>query len=71
MKLSYDPSVDAAYIRFEEGKFEVTTQRLSEDIAVNYSADGRIVGIEILSASEHLFKNKKEPVVELENLKVA
>lgn len=68
MKLSYDPKVDAAYIRLEEGKFEVTTQQLSEDVAVNYAPDGRIVGIEILSASKHLFGNKQQPKVILENI---
>ncbi len=71
MKLTYDAKVDAAYIRFEEADFEVTSQRLTEDISVNYAPDGRIVGIEVLSAREHLFQNKGEPVVELENLKVA
>ena len=49
----------------------MTTQRLTEDIAINYSKDGKVVGIEILSAREHLFKDKSKPVIELENLKVA
>lgn len=71
MKLSYDSKTDAAYIRFLEGKFEVTTQRLSEDIAVNYAPDGRIVGVEILSAGEYLAKKNGKPVVELENLQIA
>lgn len=71
MKLTYDPSVDAAYIMFEENACEEVTQRLSEDIAVNYARDGRIVGFEILSAREHLFQSTQEPAVELENLKVA
>lgn len=71
MKVTYDPNVDAAYIVFEEGNHEVTTQRLTEDIAINYSKDGKVVGIEILSASEHLFKDRSMPVIELENLKVA
>ena len=68
MKLSYDSEVDAAYIRLEEGPFEVTTHELSEDVIVNYAPDGRIVGIEILSASKHLFLNKKSPQVILENI---
>lgn len=68
MKLSYDSEVDAAYIRLEEGKFEVTTHELSEDVLVNYAPDGRVVGIEILSASKHLFGNKKPPQVVLENI---
>lgn len=67
MKISYDPQVDAAYIRLKEGKFEVTTQRLTEDIAINYAPDGSVVGIEILDASKYILKHKR-PLVELENL---
>ena len=70
MKISYDPRVDAAYIRLKEGKFEVTTQRLTEDIAINYAADGSVVGIEILDASKYILKHK-QPQVELENLQPA
>lgn len=68
MKLSYDPEVDAAYIRLEEGKFQVTTHQLSEDVAVNFAPDGRVVGIEVLSASKHLFSSK-QPEVILENIR--
>ena len=67
MKISYDPKVDAAYIRLKEGKFQVTTHRLTEEIAVNYAPDGVVVGIEILDASNYLFKHKR-PQVQLENL---
>ncbi len=69
MKLSYDKEVDAAYIRLEEGVFEVTTHQLSEDVAVNFAPDGRVVGMEILSASKHLFNNHRPEVV-LENIQV-
>lgn len=67
MKISYDPKVDAAYIRLKEGKFQVTTHRLTEEIAINYAPDGAVVGIEILDASKYLFKHKR-PQVQLENL---
>jgi len=67
MKISYDPKVDAAYIRLKEGRFEVTTQRLTEDIAVDYAPDGAVVGIEILDASKTL-KGFKEHKIHLENL---
>lgn len=66
LKLIYDEEVDAAYIEFEEAK-EVITQRLTEDIAINYSG-GRVVGIEILSAKEYLFKNSDFKKVILKNL---
>lgn len=69
MKISYDPEVDAAYIRFVEGPIEVTTHRLSEDIAINYGPKGEVVGIEILSAKEYLKFSDHTPEVQLENLK--
>jgi len=48
MRITYDSEVDALYIRFIETT--VTTQHLAEGIAVDYAADGRIAGIEILDA---------------------
>ena len=34
MKISYDPEIDALYIRLIEGKHECRTVRLNEEIAV-------------------------------------
>lgn len=48
MRTSYDPGVDALYIRFIETT--VTTDEVADGIAVDYAADGRIAGIEILDA---------------------
>jgi len=52
MRITYDPEVDALYIRFIEAT--VTTQHVAEGIAVDYAEDGRIAGIEILDARERL-----------------
>lgn len=71
MKIKYDPEVDAAYISFKKGSTEVTTIRLSEDIAVDLGPNEEIVGIEILDASEHFGFKKGNPEIELENIKVA
>jgi uncharacterized protein YuzE len=68
MKVTYDPEVDALYIRLSNKSAEVTTQRLSEEVAVNYAPDGRIVGIEILDASEYISDLKTERKITLENL---
>ena len=68
MRITYDSQVDALYIRFLDERIEVTTQRLSEDVAVNYAPDGRIVGIEVLDASEIVFRSHSEPTVEVHNL---
>lgn len=71
MKIKYDPEVDAAYISFKKGPVQVTTVRLTEDIAIDFGPNEEIVGIEILDASEHLQLNRKEPKIELENLLVS
>lgn len=52
MKITYDPEVDALYIRFRETT--VTTKPLAEGIAADYDADGHLAGIEILDATKHL-----------------
>lgn len=46
MHISYDPEADALYIRFEDTT--VTTKKLADGIAADYSASGRLAGIEIL-----------------------
>ena len=48
MRIIYDFEVDALYIRFIETT--VTTEHVAEGIAVDYAADGRFAGIEILDA---------------------
>jgi uncharacterized protein YuzE len=48
MRISYDSEVDALYIGFIETS--VTTKHVAEGIAVDYAADGRVAGIEILDA---------------------
>ena len=68
MRITYDSEVDALYIRLSDEPVEVTTQRLSEEVAINYAPDGRIVGIEILDASEYILDLKTERKITLENL---
>ena len=68
MKVAYDPEVDALYIRLSDDPAEVTTRRLSETVALNYAPDGRIVGIEILDASEYVSGLKTDRKIALKNL---
>ena len=71
MKIRYDPSVDAAYIYFREGKAQVTTVRLTEDIAVDFGPNEEIFGIEVLDASRHQGLKRDAPSIELENIQAA
>jgi uncharacterized protein YuzE len=48
MRISYDPKVDVLYIRFKEAT--VTTKELGDGIAVDFEANGKLAGIEILDA---------------------
>lgn len=68
MIINYDPSVDALYVTFIDKSVEVITHRLTEDIAINYDAKGDVVGIEILSAHEHLKFSGKKPKIRAKNL---
>jgi len=48
VKITYDAEVDALYIRFLDGP--VTTKHVADGIAVDYTADEKIAGIELLDA---------------------
>lgn len=63
MKISYDPEIDALYIRLIEGKYECRTLRLNEEIALNIGTDEKLVGIEILDAKEVLGSGKLPKLV--------
>jgi len=63
MKVSYDSKYDIVYIKFVEGPREVTTRHIDEDIALDFDAEKRLVGIEILSASKYLDWESLLPVV--------
>jgi uncharacterized protein YuzE len=67
MQISYDKEADALYIRLLEGDFQCRTVRVTDDISLDFSAGEKIVGIEVLGASD-LFKNPEAPQVELRHL---
>jgi uncharacterized protein YuzE len=67
MKISYDPEIDAIYIRLIEGKHECRTVRLNEEIALNIGPDEKLVEIEILDATGVLGQGRL-PDITLENI---
>ena len=66
MRITYDSEVDALYIRFIETT--VTTNHVAEGIAVDYDADGKIAGIEILDAVKRFGSKDVFKKVTLEDL---
>jgi len=51
MRIRYSKEADALYIRLRETDI-ADSDEINEDMILDYDADGNIVGIEILSASE-------------------
>jgi len=69
MRITYDPEVDALYIRFLETT--VTTEHLAEGIAADYDENGRLAGIEILDALRQFQDTHTLRQVILENVGVS
>jgi len=62
MRIFYDSKSDLLYLRFDERRQEVVNKQVSEDVVLDLGAGDRIVGIEILDASQHLDLDRLMPV---------
>lgn len=51
--VNYDADANAAYIRFSPLPVE-ESEEVSDGIVIDYDAEGRIVGLEVLDARAHL-----------------
>ena len=67
MRITYDPEIDAVYIRLIEGEHQCRTLRLNEEISLNIGENEVLVGIEVLDAKALLGKGNVPEVI-LENL---
>ncbi len=54
MKLTYDPRHNIAYLALLEKTAEVETVRISDEMNVDLTPDGKVYGIELLNANEQL-----------------
>ena len=61
MKIEYDKKADAIYIHFQQGEYEVS-EEIADGIIVDYTKDGKVIGIEILEVS------KRMPIKELQEI---
>lgn len=68
MKITYDPTADAVYIRLRPHPGESHLVRVSDDLAVDLDREDRPLGIEILGASG-FFDSPADPSVRLEHLR--
>ncbi len=53
MRISYDPKYDILYLELAKAE-KVLCKDFDEDVTMDIDQQGRLVGIEILSASEHV-----------------
>ncbi len=53
MRITYDPEVDALYILFRQG-LAADSRDVVEGVTVDLDAEGRIIGLEVLDASDRL-----------------
>jgi uncharacterized protein YuzE len=53
VRLHYDAATNAAYLRFS-GEPVVESEEVAPGIVLDYDAEGRMVGMEVLRAREHL-----------------
>ncbi|MBX3492893.1 MAG: DUF2283 domain-containing protein [Parvibaculum sp.] len=53
MKVRLDEQADALYIRFEETRIE-ETEEVSPGVMLDFDAQGRVVGIEMLNVKQRL-----------------
>lgn len=55
MKIKYDSKIDALYIDFAEGLYD-KSKKITDSIVVDLTKEGKVLGIEILDASENIQK---------------
>ena len=63
MRIQYDPSADAMYIRLAEGVV-ADTDEVREGVVLDYDAGGKVLGIEVLNVSERA-DNPREMAFEM------
>jgi len=62
VQVLYDDRQDLLYLRLDERTQEVMNRRLSDDVVLDIGEGERIVGIEILDASERLNLSELLPI---------
>jgi uncharacterized protein YuzE len=62
MTIHYNSATDLLYLRIEQEIQEVTSKRVTEDITLDIGKDDKIIGIEIMDASQHVNLGKLMPI---------
>lgn len=54
MRGHYDRSVDALFIELRAGAKSVRTERVTDEVRVDFDREGHAIGVEVLNASWHM-----------------
>ncbi|MCA6378958.1 MAG: DUF2283 domain-containing protein [Cytophagales bacterium] len=68
MTIHYNSQTDLLYLRLEQEDHSITNKRISEDIVLDIGSDNKIIGIEIMDASQHV---NLEKVISIEYTKAS
>ena len=60
MEISFDNKYNIAYIKIQKKTSKVETIRLSDEVNIDISSDGKIYGIELLNANKQLQSRDNE-----------
>lgn len=61
MKITYDKKVDAMYIKLRKGRYD-HSKKVTDDILVDVSKKGEVLGLEILDATKNIGKIRPSKV---------
>ncbi len=63
MKITYDSTKDLLYIRFDTKEQTLTNIIVNENIILDINEDNKLVGIEIIEASEMIALEQLFPII--------
>lgn len=63
MKVTYDPAYNIAYLQMREKTEEVESIKISDEMTIDMSPEGKVFGIELLNANEQLGLSQETPFV--------
>lgn len=53
MKITYDKKTDAMYIKLNDKATYHNSRKITDDVLIDYSKNGKVVGVEVLAASKN------------------
>lgn len=62
MQILYNAKTDLLYLRLDENEQPVINKRISDELVLDLGEGGKIVGLEILDASQNLSLERLLPV---------